>query len=97
LIYPEGTRSPDGRLLRFKPGIGYLATELGVPVLPVAISGGHKILPKGARWPRRSPVQVCFGEAIHIAADMDKQQATELLHTYLANLLAEQQLNPSEA
>ncbi|MCQ8117998.1 AMP-binding protein [Methylomonas rosea] len=96
LIYPEGTRSSDGRLLRFKPGIGYLATELGVPVIPVAISGGHKILPKGARWPVRSSVQVCFGAAIHIVADMDKQQATDLLHTCLANLLAEQQTNPSQ-
>jgi long-chain acyl-CoA synthetase len=96
LIYPEGTRSPDGQLLRFKPGIGYLATELGVPVIPVAISGGHKILPKGAHWPVRSPVQVCFGAAIDIPADMDKQQATEWLHNCLAQLIAEQALNFSQ-
>ncbi|MCQ8105545.1 AMP-binding protein [Methylomonas sp. SURF-2] len=97
LIYPEGTRSPDGQLLRFKPGIGYLATELGVPVIPVAISGGHKILPKGTNWPVRSPVRVHFGAAIHIAANMDKQQATDFLHACLANLIAEQQLSLSHA
>lgn len=91
LIYPEGTRSPDGKLLPFKPGIGYLATELGVPVLPVAVSGGHRILPKGAHWPRRSPVSVCFGAAIPIEPNMDKQHATDLLHQRLAALIAAQQ------
>lgn len=96
LIYPEGTRSPDGSLLPFKPGIGYLATELGIPVVPVAISGGHRILPKGAYWPLRSPVRVRFGAAITVDAKMDKQQATEWLHRCLAALIAEQALDDSQ-
>lgn len=91
LIYPEGTRSPDGQLLPFKPGIGYLATELGLPVLPIAVSGGHRILPKGAHWPRRSPVVVTFGSAIVVDPNMDKQQATDLLRQRLAALIDAQQ------
>lgn len=66
LIYPEGSRSPDGRLLPFKSGIGLLAAGLDVPIVPVAVTGGHEILPKGATRPRRAPGVVRFGEAFRI-------------------------------
>jgi len=45
VIFPEGTRSPDGRLLRFKKGGFVMALEAGVPILPVTVVGGRKILP----------------------------------------------------
>ena len=48
LIYPEGTRSRDGRLLRFKSGAFALAIKAGVPVVPVACAGAHRIMPKGS-------------------------------------------------
>lgn len=90
LIYPEGTRSTTGRLMPFKPGIGLLATGLGAAVVPVAVDGGYKILPKGAGWPSRSPVKVSFGEALTFEADTDKQQATAQLHDRLSLLLTHQ-------
>jgi 1-acyl-sn-glycerol-3-phosphate acyltransferase len=51
-IYPEGTRSPDGRLYRGRTGVGWLALESGARVLPVAVEGTDKIQPLGASRPR---------------------------------------------
>jgi 1-acyl-sn-glycerol-3-phosphate acyltransferase len=45
-VYPEGTRSPDGRLLPFKKGAFMMAIDAGVPVVPISISGATKIMPK---------------------------------------------------
>lgn len=64
LIFPEGTRSPDGRLQEFKAGLGILALELDVPIVPAFIEGTHAALPKGARLLRRSVVRVSFGPAL---------------------------------
>ena len=50
MIFPEGTRSKDGELLRFKDGAFRLAIEAGVPVLPVALAGTHAMRPKHSRW-----------------------------------------------
>ncbi len=47
LVFPEGTRSPDGRLLPFKKGPFHLAMEAGVPVVPITIVGSHEAWPKG--------------------------------------------------
>ncbi len=52
LIFPEGTRSPDGQLGDFKGTFAALALDLGVPVIPVAISGAYRALPRGRRLPR---------------------------------------------
>jgi len=46
LIYPEGTRSPDGRLQAFKKGAVVMALKAGVPIVPVACSGAHKVMRK---------------------------------------------------
>jgi len=60
-IYPEGTRSPDGRLYRGRPGVGYLALKSGLPVLPVAILGTRKVLPPGRVVPRPGRIEVRIG------------------------------------
>jgi glycerol-3-phosphate dehydrogenase len=65
-VFPEGTRAPDGRMLRVKTGAAYLALKTGVPVIPVAIIGAHRILPKGATWPRRGTVSVRIGSPLHV-------------------------------
>jgi len=65
LVFPEGTRSLDGRLGRGKPGVGMLAITSGAPVVPAYVSGTLEALPKGAAWPRRSQVSVSFGPALH--------------------------------
>ncbi|RBY95688.1 1-acyl-sn-glycerol-3-phosphate acyltransferase [Blastococcus sp. TF02-8] len=60
-IYPEGTRSPDGRLYRGKIGVARMALETGVPVIPVAMIYGSRPLPFGRKMPR---VSVRFGQPL---------------------------------
>ncbi|RMI29104.1 lysophospholipid acyltransferase family protein [Nocardia stercoris] len=63
-LYPEGTRSPDGRLYKGKTGVARLALETGVPVIPVALIGTNEVCPPGPfRW-RRKKVIVKFGKPI---------------------------------
>ncbi len=61
-IYPEGTRSPDGRLYRGRTGIGWLALSSGLPVIPVAMIGTDRVLPPGRKIPRLSRIRVRVGE-----------------------------------
>jgi 1-acyl-sn-glycerol-3-phosphate acyltransferase len=64
VVYPEGTRSPDGRLLPFKKGAFVMAIEAGVPVVPVTISGSVRAMPKGQLEIHPSVVQVTVHEPI---------------------------------
>ena len=63
-IYPEGTRSPDGRLYRGKTGVARMALESGVPVIPVAMIDTHKIQPPGKIVPRLGKVGVVIGKPL---------------------------------
>jgi 1-acyl-sn-glycerol-3-phosphate acyltransferase len=62
ILYPEGTRSPDGEMRAFRSGAVQFAIELDVPVVPAYIEGTHHILPKGRHLPSPGQVTVCFGE-----------------------------------
>ena len=66
LVFPEGTRSPDGKLLPFKPTAGYLALTCGVDTLPVYVKGTHEALPKGSMLPRRARLEVIIGQPIRV-------------------------------
>ena len=63
-IYPEGTRSPDGRLYRGRIGVGWLAVNSGVPVIPVAMKGTDRILPPGRTIPRPGRIEIIIGEPL---------------------------------
>ncbi|MBG6183981.1 1-acyl-sn-glycerol-3-phosphate acyltransferase [Arthrobacter sp. CAN_A214] len=63
-IYPEGTRSPDGRLYRGKTGVAKLVLATGVPVIPVAMIGTDKVQPIGRRIPNIRRVGVIIGEPL---------------------------------
>ncbi|MBT2521636.1 1-acyl-sn-glycerol-3-phosphate acyltransferase [Arthrobacter sp. ISL-28] len=63
-IYPEGTRSPDGRLYRGKVGVARLALQAGVPVIPVAMIGTDKVQPIGKRLPNIRRIGMIFGEPL---------------------------------
>jgi 1-acyl-sn-glycerol-3-phosphate acyltransferase len=63
-IYPEGTRSPDGRLYRGKTGVARMALESGVPVIPVAMIGTHKVQPPGKLLPTFGKVGVVIGKPL---------------------------------
>ncbi|HTW57852.1 MAG TPA: lysophospholipid acyltransferase family protein [Terriglobales bacterium] len=78
VLYPEGTRSPDGEMRAFKAGAGLFALELGVPVVPAYIEGTHRILPKGRFLPRFGAVTVRFGEALAPESPKTSQRHTEL-------------------
>ena len=65
LAFPEGSRSRDGGIKEFKKGVGIIAKELNIPVVPVAISGTYAMLPSGKLFPKPSHVRVSFGKPIH--------------------------------
>ncbi|MFH1709763.1 MAG: AMP-binding protein [bacterium] len=65
ILFPEGTRSARGELSPFKPGIGSLASALGVAVIPTYIHGIFEALPKGAVFPRPRKVTVIFGKPVY--------------------------------
>ncbi|OGQ79920.1 MAG: hypothetical protein A3F90_01300 [Deltaproteobacteria bacterium RIFCSPLOWO2_12_FULL_60_19] len=92
LIFPEGTRSTTGHLQPFKRGIGLLATELQVPVVPIAVDGGFHILPKGRRLPRPGPVTVRFGSPIEAPRNADNVAVVSLLEHSVADLLRHRHL-----
>ena len=77
-IYPEGTRSPDGRLYRGKTGVARLAVESGAPVYPCALIGTNEIQPTGYRMPRKimQPV-IKLGEPLRYDKDADLREATD--------------------
>jgi 1-acyl-sn-glycerol-3-phosphate acyltransferase len=71
-FYPEGTRSPDGRLYRGRSGIGWLALNSGAPVFPVAMLGTRKMLPPGAPLPRPTRIEIRIGKRMefgHLAGE----------------------------
>lgn len=68
-IYPEGTRSMDGRIYRGRTGVAWLALEAAVPVVPLALSGTERLLPLGSRIPRPHRVTVQFGEPLRFSGE----------------------------
>jgi 1-acyl-sn-glycerol-3-phosphate acyltransferase len=77
-LYPEGTRSPDGRLRPFKGGAFVMAIQAGVPVVPVSISGAHKLLPRGQWALRAGDIGIRFGLPVD-ASQFTVSQRSELL------------------
>jgi len=70
-IYPEGTRSPDGRLYRGRTGIGWLAANSGLPVIPVAMSGTDRVLPPGQKVPKVAKIRITVGEPLTFESYQD--------------------------
>jgi 1-acyl-sn-glycerol-3-phosphate acyltransferase len=93
LVYPEGTRSPDGRLRRFKKGSFVMAIEAGVPIVPVACAGAHRIMQKNSLIVRPGKVTVRFGKPIDASAFTIEQrdELAQLVHDAVAAELPEDQ------
>ncbi len=64
VVFPEGTRSRDGRLRRFNRAPFLLAIEADAPVLPVAVDGGRRVMPKGTLWTRPGRMSLRIGTAL---------------------------------
>ncbi len=98
-IYPEGTRSRDGRLYRGRTGVAHLALTSGAPVLPVGLTGTEDIQPVGTNRPRvgRVDVTVRFGEPIRVAGEYDgvptgraRRDLTDRIMTAIAGLTGQE-------
>lgn len=77
VIFPEGTRSKDGEVGRFKRGAFQIAWELGLPVIPLSLDGCYEVLPKGKPFVRRHPVHMYIGEPIDLKQYEDANEAIE--------------------
>jgi 1-acyl-sn-glycerol-3-phosphate acyltransferase len=75
MIFPEGGRSPDGQVGRFKPGAFRLAASLGAPVLPVTIAGGDAAWPPGRTLPRPGHVTITYHPLLYADAGQDPREA----------------------
>jgi 1-acyl-sn-glycerol-3-phosphate acyltransferase len=96
-IYPEGTRSRDGRLYRGRTGVAWLALTAGCPIVPVALSGTQDIQPVGSRIPRIAKIRIRFGEPLdfsHLREATPGQARREATDTVMAAI---QQLSGQQA
>lgn len=93
LVYPEGTRSPDGRLARFKKGSFVMAIEAGVPVVPVTCIGAHRIMAKKSLEIHPGTVTVRIGKPIDASAYTIEQRddLAKVVHDAIAEELPEEQ------
>ncbi len=85
LVFPEGTRSPDGRLLPFKQGPFHLAVETGTWIVPVTIVGTEKLLPKGSSRTRAGKAKIVFHLPVNPA---DYPQRDELIAAVRARIVS---------
>jgi 1-acyl-sn-glycerol-3-phosphate acyltransferase len=91
-IFPEGTRSRDGRLGDAKPGVAMLATRSGVPILPVGVSGTDRFLGRGVRFPRiGSRITLRVGEpfTVVLQSSLPRRQAIERASHEIMSHIAE--------
>ena len=79
MIFPEGSRSLDGRIGRFKPGAFRLAVSVGVPILPVTIVGGHASWPPGRPLPRPASMTITYHPLVYPAIVADARDAAREL------------------
>ena len=91
LVFPEGTRSQDGALAQFRPGIGLLVKESDAPVLPVAIQGLGELKVGRRRWFRSGTIRICIGKPIYFAPDATESAVTARLHVEIDRLLSEKE------
>ena len=84
-VFPEGRVSPDGYLQEGRAGVATLMARAHVPVIPVAIMGAFRVLPKAARFPRPGPLLIRFGEPLDPPESTDR----EALRTFADSLMEE--------
>jgi 1-acyl-sn-glycerol-3-phosphate acyltransferase len=84
VMFPEGTRSKDGRLQEARAGIGMIAARANVPIVPMRIFGTERALPKGASLPRPAKVEIKFGEPFlyPLPADFEKLRGEAVKAVY---------------
>jgi 1-acyl-sn-glycerol-3-phosphate acyltransferase len=88
-IFPEGTRSPDGRLYKFRTGVARLALRSGAPVVPVGLVGTRDVQPPDSRRWHRKPVAVHFGPPLDFADLGPQERSARVLRDVTETVRAE--------
>ena len=70
IIFPEGTRSKDGQVGRFKRGAFQVALDLHLPIIPISLNGCYEVMPKGAKFVTRYPICMTIGKPIVIPSEI---------------------------
>lgn len=81
VIFPEGGRSYDGEMMEFKRGVGILSIELNIPVIPASIKGSFEALPRGAKWPKFTEIEITLGEPLY-PSEMDMSRKPKDIDEY---------------
>jgi len=91
VMFPEGTRSPDGWTRRFRLGAAYLAATARVPVVPIALVGSFAAMPRGRSWPKpgRPEVHVRYGRPLHLQDGEEPRAFGARVNAAVATLLDE--------
>jgi 1-acyl-sn-glycerol-3-phosphate acyltransferase len=96
-VFPEGTRSRDGQMREGRAGAALLAIRTGVPILPVAVAGTHRIFPGRSRWPHRNRITIRIGQPFSLPVQPDGldrdalREGTERMMRAIAALLPPEQ------
>ncbi|MDA8100512.1 MAG: AMP-binding protein [Nitrospiraceae bacterium] len=85
-VFPEGARTRDGKLKEFKKGVGIIAKELNVPLVPVALTGTYEMMRPGQLYPRPAKVTVTFGKPIY-PGTMSYEEITKKLYGDVVGML----------
>ncbi len=85
-VFPEGTRSRDGNIKEFKKGVGIIAKELNIPLVPVAIMGTYEMLPSGKFFPKPAKVRISIGNPLY-PGDKDYDEIVKRLYEEVVKLL----------
>ncbi|MDR1581138.1 MAG: 1-acyl-sn-glycerol-3-phosphate acyltransferase [Synergistaceae bacterium] len=90
LLFPEGSRSADGRLKPLEAGAAYLSAKTGIPVLPVYVKGSFEAWPKGRALPRPSKLKLSISRLIYPDPDMtnERERREKLMRSLESELLA---------
>ncbi len=65
ILFPEGTRSWNGKLKEFEGGVAMLALKTGTPILPIYVEGTHRAMPRGSSFPKPTKLRITFGALLH--------------------------------
>lgn len=87
LLFPEGTRSPDGSVQAAEAGVGFIIAKCGTPVVPMRIFGAHEAFPRTARFPRPGRVHVVAGPPVDFSSLPAGLSGRELYEAYAAAVM----------
>ena len=86
VVFPEGARTRDGKIMEFKKGVAILSKELSVPIVPAYIGGTYESLSVKDRFPKPSKIKILFGKPLNPRDYKDYGELTEMLRREVENL-----------